>query len=135
MQRMKTGVVLLLAMLGTLAVGNGARARDMGPGTVVGRVSDRSSKVKGRRLQVRAGDKKWTLHLAGTTVVYHNRRKVSIHKVDLGMWVKASGTRIGRLRLDVDRLDIAGDRAAYLKSDAYQRRQPEGYFVPRRFDR
>jgi hypothetical protein len=107
-----------------------AAARDMGPGTVVGRVTDTTSRTR-RRIFVQAGREKWALHLGRTSRVFHAGQRVSIHNIDLGSWVRARGRRIGRLRLQVERLDVAGDRAAYRKSQAYRASQPDGYFLPR----
>ena len=106
-------------------------ADDMGPGTVVGRVTNTSSRFGSRRVFVQAGRRKWALHLTNTSSVYHAGVQVSVHDIDVGSYVKARGRRIGDQRLDVDRLDIAGDRAAFRKSGAYRRDAPEGYFMRR----
>ena len=122
---------VLWMLAGMVGMGTGAPvvAADQGPGTVVGRVTNTSSRIKGRKVFVQADSRKWALHL-GTSKVYHAGVEVSIHDIDTGTFVKAKGRRIGKLRLDVERLDIAGDRAAYRKSGVYRRSQPEGYFVP-----
>jgi hypothetical protein len=97
-------------------------------------VTDTSGKLTGRRIFVQAGGAKWALHLGDTAKVYHAGVQVSVHDIDANTWVKARGRRIGKLRLKVERLDIAGDRAAYRKSGAYRRSAPDGYFQPRYLD-
>ena len=112
-----------------LAPSMAARADDMGRGIVVGRVTNTSSRVGNRKIFVQAGPRKWALHLSNTSTIYHAGVQVSVHDIDVGSYVKARGRRIGDLRLDVDRLDIAGDRAAFRKSNAYRRQAPDGYFM------
>ncbi len=106
-------------------------AADLGRGRIVGRVTNTSGSAKGRKLFVTAGKEKWALHLSGTQKIFHAGRQVSVHDIDIGTWINAEGRRIGKLRLMVERLDIAGDRAAYVKSRAYRKAEPLGYYQPR----
>ena len=123
---------LLLPLLGLTAGAAGpVLSKDMGPGTVVGRVVETPGNLEGRKLFVQAGREKWALHCGETTRIFHARRKVSVHDITEGMYVRAHGRRIGRLRLQTYRVDIAGDRLAFRRSDAYRRSAPEGYFTPR----
>ncbi len=103
-------------------------AADLGDGILVGRVANVSTSVN-RRLFVDVNGREWALHLAGTSRVFHNREKYSVHDLDAGTWVKAEGKRIGRLRLEVFTLYVIGSPEAYRKSGAYRQRQPAGYFV------
>lgn len=128
------GVWALAVVAGLGAAAPATHADDRGPGTVVGRVTSTSNKLSSRRIFVQAGPSKWALHLSDTTKVFHDRVQVSVHDIDNATWVKARGRRIGKLRLNVERLDIAGDRAAYRRSGAYRRSAPEGYFQPRYLD-
>lgn len=121
---------ILAALCAVVALGP-ASADNLGPGTVVGKVTNTPSKTKHRRVFVQAGREKWALHCGETTLIFHNGVQVSVHDIDEGMYVHARGVRIGRQRLMVDRLDIAGDRLAFRKSDAYRKSAPEGYFLPR----
>ena len=127
MRKWGAALVLGLMMLPSMA----ARGADRGPGTVVGRVTNTSSRLGSRKVFVQAGPRKWALHLGNTSTIYHAGVQVSVHDIDVGSYVKARGRRIGDLRLDVDRLDIAGDRAAFRKSGAYRRDAPDGYFMRR----
>jgi hypothetical protein len=121
-----------LLRFGTVAIGvaGAAFAADYGYGTVVGQVTNTSSKVGSRKVFVQAGDQKWALHLGDTDTIIHDRVQVSVHDIDVGTYVKAVGKRIGKLRLQVVRLDIAGDRAAFRKAACYRKSHPEGYFQP-----
>lgn len=130
---MRTRLLQAAPLLLLLAVPVPAGARDLGPGTVVGKVTNTSSRALNRKIFVEAGGRKWALHMDDSSKVYNGRRKISIHEIDTGTWVKATGERIGSLRLNVERLDIAGDRAAYRKSGVYRRGAPDGYFVAHRF--
>lgn len=121
----------LAAALALLGAGGGVGAKDMGRGTVVGKVTNTSSRLTSRKIFVQAGQEKWALHLSDTSRIFHAGVQVSVHDIDTGTWVKAQGTRIGKLRLNVSRLDIAGDRAAYRKARCYRPSAPDGYFDPR----
>ncbi|MFN3650213.1 MAG: hypothetical protein ACK47B_11595 [Armatimonadota bacterium] len=123
------GLIGVLATVAALP----APAADLGPGTVVGKVTEVSSSSSGRKIWVTAGKERWTLHLSRTNKVFHAGRRYSLHDVDEGMYVKARGKRIGERRLEVERLDVAGDRAAFRKAQCYRPSAPEGYFVPRHF--
>lgn len=131
---LRRGVCLLAVTVPCGVAVPAARADDRGPGTVVGRVTSTSGKLSGRKIFVQAGGSKWALHLNDTSKIFHDRVQVSVHDIDNATWVKARGRRIGKLRLNVERLDIAGDRAAYRRSGAYRRSAPEGYFQPRYLD-
>jgi accessory colonization factor AcfC len=109
-----------------------AVAEDLGPATVVGKVTNTSGRVKDRKIFVQAGRQKWALHVPDEARIVHARNEVSVHDIDVGTYVKAVGKRIGRLRLEPDDVMIIGDRLAFRKSKAYRRDQPEGYFVARR---
>ena len=118
------------AALGTIGAAGAALAADYGYGTVVGKVENTSSKFGGRKIFVQAGSQKWALHLGDTDHIFHDGVEVSVHDIDVGTYVKAVGKRIGKLRLQVDRMDIAGDRAAFRKAACYRKSHPEGYWQP-----
>lgn len=123
--------VLTLGALGTLLLAGGTVGKDYGPGTVVGQVTRTTGQPISRKVFIQAGSQKWALHMNRTTKVFHAGKQISVHNLDLGTWVRARGRRIGRLRLEVARLDVAGDRAAYRRSDSYRPSAPDGYFVAR----
>lgn len=116
--------------LGALGASGAVAAAEHGYGTVVGPVTNTSNKLGSRKIFVQAGDQKWALHLGDTNTIIHDGVPVSVHDIDVGTYVKAVGKRIGKLRLQVDRLDIAGDRAAFRKAACYRKSHPEGYFQP-----
>jgi hypothetical protein len=118
----------VLGVLAVMAAGP-APAKDMGPATVVGQVTNTSNKALRRRIFVTAGRQKWALHVNETSKIFHAGKEVSVHEIDVGSYVKARGWRIGKKRLDCERIDIAGDRLAFRKSDAFRRSAPEGYVV------
>ena len=123
--------ILIMAAAAAMVVGAApAPAKELGYGVLVGRVTNTSSRMN-RKLFVQAGSEKWALHLNRTSRIYHDGVEVSVHDIDVSSWVKARGRRIGDLRLEVSRLDIAGDRAAYRKSDAYRKAKPDGYYIPK----
>jgi hypothetical protein len=109
-----------------------AAAEDLGSGTVVGRVTNTSGKIEGRKVFVKAGRHKWALHVPSDTRIIHARKGVSVHDIDVGTYVKAVGRRIGKLRLEPDEIMVIGDRLAFRKSRVFRRDEPEGYFVARR---
>ena len=106
-----------------------AYARNMGSGELVGRVVNTSSKVMGRRIQVRAGSREWTLHVPDNTPVMNGRREVSIHDVDVGTYVRAIGTRIGTTRLKASRVYVIGDRMAFARSGYGRPSKGAGYYA------
>jgi hypothetical protein len=117
--------------LGALLVSAGsAPAAKLGRATIVGKVDDDSDKGRHRRVYVNVGNQKWTLHVPEDARIEHAGRKVSIHEVSEGMWVKARGVRIGNLRLKAFRVDVVGDHLAFRKSRTYRKSQPAGYWVP-----
>ncbi len=106
-----------------------AQARNMGRGELVGRVVNTSSKLMGRRVQVRAAGQEWTLHVPGGAAITGGHGEVSVHDLDVGTYVRALGTRIGRTRLKVDHIYVIGDRLA-LRRSGYARRAGEaGYYA------
>ena len=116
--------------LGTIGAAGAVLSKDYGYGTVVGKVENTSNKIGSRKIFVQAGAQKWALHLGDTDTIIHDGVQVSVHDIDVGTYVKAVGKRIGKLRLEVVRLDIAGDRAAFKKAACYRKSQPEGYWQP-----
>src|SRR5687768_674610 len=89
-----------------------AHAANYGRGELVGKVVNTSNRALKRRVQVRAGGREWTLHVPEGRAVVHANREVSIHDIELGTYVRAIGTRIGRTRLKADQVYVIGDRLA-----------------------
>jgi hypothetical protein len=106
-----------------------AHAANYGRGELVGKVVNTSNRALKRRVQVRAGGREWTLHVPEGAAVVHANREISIHDIDVGSYVRAIGTRIGRTRLKADQVYVIGDRLA-LRTSGYARRAGErGYFA------
>jgi hypothetical protein len=120
-------VAPVLALFGAMAAP--VPAADYGRGVLVGKVTNTTNRTLDRRIFVETGSQKWALHVNDTAEIFHAGRRVSIHDIDTTSYIKATGRRIGRLRLKAYRIDIIGDRAAYRRSRIYRRSAPEGYYV------
>jgi hypothetical protein len=100
-----------------------AYAKNMGSGELVGRVVNTAGKLN-RHIQVRAGDREWTINVDDHAAVMNGHRRVSVHDINLGTYVRAIGTRIGDTRLKAGKLYVIGDRLALAKA-GYPRK---GYY-------
>jgi hypothetical protein len=105
-----------------------ALARNMGGGVVVGKVVNTASTLLKRRVQVRSAGREWTIHVPSGAAVVNGRREISVHDLDVGTYVRATGERIGATRLRADHVYVIGDRLAFAKSQ-YARRNGEGGYV------
>jgi hypothetical protein len=137
--KIRTALSVLLAVSGLIAAPVAIRpginsaanafAKNMGRGELVGKVVNTSSRLTKRRVQVRAGGREWTLHVPSGAAVVNGRREVSMHDLDVGTYVRATGQRIGDTRLKADHVYVIGDRLA-LRTSGYARRAGEsGYFA------
>jgi len=129
----------LWALVGLLTVGAAlspalARKRRKKPVLViVGKVKHTTNpKLGDRKLMVRVGDRDWVLHVQNNARVAHGKKLISVHRIDLGTWVKATGPQIGEQRQRTDRLDVIGTHGAYLRSRVYKKSKPNGYIIRRR---
>jgi hypothetical protein len=89
-----------------------AYAANYGRGELVGEVKNTSSKYQRRRLQVVAGGREWTIHVPDNARVVSGRKRVSVHDIDVGTYIRVIGKQIGKTRLEAERLYIIGDRLA-----------------------
>ena len=97
---------------------------------IVGKVKSTTNRILGdRKLTVRVGGRSWMLHVQKNARIVHAGRPVSVHNIDLGTWVKATGPQIGKTRQRTDRLDIIGTHGAYKKSKVYKADQAAGYAI------
>jgi hypothetical protein len=109
--------------------GASALAANYGSGELVGKVVNTSNRMLKRRVQVRAGGREWTLHIPKGTPVVNANHRISAHDLDVGTFVRATGTRIGNTRLKADHVYIIGDRLALAKSEYGRRAGENGYFA------
>lgn len=130
----------MIALGGTLLVapaavrpvaesGASVQAANYGGGELVGKVVNTSNRMLKRRVQVRAGGREWSLHIPKSAPVNNAGRRVSVHDLDVGTFVRATGTRIGTTRLRADHVYIIGDRLALLKTNYGRRAGETGYFA------
>jgi hypothetical protein len=106
-----------------------AWAANYGGGEIVGKVVNTANPMIKRRVQVLAGGREWTLHVPGNAPVIHAGKRVSMHDLSLGTYVRATGTRIGHTRLKADHVYVIGDRLALMKSGYGRRAGETGYFA------
>ena len=136
--KIRTALSVLLAASGLIAAPVVVRpgfnsaanvyARNLGRGELVGQVVNTSSRLMGRRVQVRVGGREWTLHVPSGAAVVNGRREASVHDLDVGTYIRATGERIGNTRLKADHVYVIGDRLAFRRSRYARRSGPSGYF-------
>jgi len=102
------------------------------PMVVVGKVSDDTgTSNKTRKIQVDAAGNTWTLHVPDDAMVRDARdKKISVHEIHKGQWVRAHGWRTGDLRMRVERLENVGAQEAFRASTFYRTEFPFGYVDP-----
>ena len=104
-------------------------AANYGSGELVGKVVNTSNRMLKRRVQVRAGGREWTLHIPKSAPVMNDKQHASVHDLDVGTYVRATGKRIGNTRLQADHVYVIGDRLALQKSGYARRAGESGYFA------
>jgi hypothetical protein len=127
-----TGAALLVAPAAvppSAERGASVQAANYGSGEMVGKVVNTSNRVLKRRVQVRSGGREWTLHIPKSAHLSHAGRRVSVHDLDVGTYVRAIGRRIGNTRLRATNVYVIGDRLAFLKSGYARRGGEAGYFA------
>jgi hypothetical protein len=99
------------------------------PFVLVGKISDDTGPFEStRKVQVESGGNTWTLHVPkSAAVVDLAGKEISVHEVKKGQWVRASGWRIGDLRMRTERLENVGADEAYTSAKFYRRDYPLGY--------
>jgi hypothetical protein len=106
-----------------------ALAANYGSGELIGKVVNTSNRMLKRRVQVRAGGREWTLHIPKSVPVMNAKERASVHDLDVGTFVRATGRRIGTTRLRADHVYVIGDRLALVKSGYARRAGENGYFA------
>jgi len=104
-----------------------ARAADQPkvPVEVAGKVVRGSSDK--RRLQVNAGPVELTIHVPKETWIERGGKKISVHEVKSGTYVRATGKRIGNTRMEADHIWVIGDRHDFLNSPYGKHSGEKGY--------
>jgi hypothetical protein len=105
-----------------------AAAAYYGRAEVVGQVTDKTGKLTGRRLYLKAAGVGWTIHVPDDIHIAHARQSVSMHDINRGMYVRVVGTRIGKHRVKASRVDVIGDRMALAHSRYWRAARSGGYF-------
>jgi hypothetical protein len=102
------------------------------PFVIVGKVSDDTGTFnRTRKIQVDAAGNTWTLHVFDDAMVRDaSDKKISVHEIHKGQWVRAHGWRTGDLRMRVERLENIGANEAFRSSTFYRTDFPLGYVDP-----
>lgn len=104
--------------------------RSAAPFTLIGRVSDDTGAFETtRRIQVMSGGNEWTLHVNEDALVRDAKgEKISVHEIDEGQWVRATGWQIDDLRMRVLNVENIGSEEAFRASRYFRTESPLGYF-------
>jgi hypothetical protein len=106
-----------------------AAAAYYGRAEVVGEVTDKTGKLMGRRLYLKAAGVGWTVHVPDDVHIAHARQSVSMHDINRGMYVHVVGTQIGAHRIKASRVDVIGDRMALAHSRFWRAARTGGFFT------
>jgi hypothetical protein len=133
---MRSGLVVLLAsaalLVAPVALGPGAgltssaafakeETRVEAAGKVVSGAGNK------RRLQVKAGPVELTVHVPSNTWIEREGKKISVHEVKAGTYIRATGKRIGNTRMEADHIWVIGDRHDFLESSYGKPAGEKGY--------
>lgn len=97
--------------------------------TIVGQVSDDTGPLEAsRKIQVKASGNTWTLEVPKDTPVFDVQgKKISVHNVAKGQWVRAHGWQTDDLRIRAARLQEIGPQDAFQGSTYFRAGEPMGY--------
>jgi hypothetical protein len=107
-----------------------AETRFAAPFTLVGRVSDDTGAFEStRRVQVMSGGNEWTLNVNEDALVRDGKgERISVHEIDEGQWVRATGWQTDDLRMRVISIENIGSDEAFRASRYWRTAYPVGYF-------
>lgn len=96
---------------------------------IVGQVSDDTGPLEAtRKIQVKAAGNTWTMEVPKETPVFDVQgKKISVHNVANGQWVRAHGWQTDDLRIRAARLQEIGPQEAFRTSSFFRAGQPMGY--------
>jgi hypothetical protein len=99
------------------------------PLTIIGRVSDDTGPLEStRKIQVDSAGNTWTFSVPKDTPLFDAAgKKISVHQIAKGQWIRAHGWQTDDLRLRVARLQEIGPQAAYGTSAYFRAGEPLGY--------
>jgi hypothetical protein len=102
-----------------------------GPVTLIGRVSDDTGSFEStRRIQVMSAGNEWTLNVPEEALVTDAKgEKISVHEIDEGQWIRATGWQTDDLRVRVLRVENLGPEATFRTTRYFRTEYPMGYFV------
>jgi len=97
--------------------------------TIVGQVADDTGALEAtRKIQVKAAGNTWTLEVPKDTPVYDvSGKKISVHNVAEGQWVRAHGWQTDDLRIRAARVQEIGPQEAFQGSTYFRQGAPLGY--------
>jgi hypothetical protein len=99
------------------------------PVEIAGRVVH-GTKSGSRKIFVQAGNVEVAVHVPGNTWIEQGGKKISVHEVKSGSYVRATGKRIGNTRLEADHVWVIGDRHDFLNSPYGKNHGEKGYVKP-----
>jgi hypothetical protein len=99
------------------------------PLVIVGKVSDDTGALETtRKIQVDAAGNTWTLHVPKDTPIFDAQgKKISVHEVSEGQWVRVHGWQTDDLRMRVARIENIGAEEAFRTSALFREAEPIGY--------
>lgn len=111
------------------STGTGTATFSNAPMTIVGKVTDDTDPFHTtRKLQVQAAGNEWTLNVNDDAMVLDAKGEpISIHSVDQGQWIRATGWQTDDLRMRVLRVENLGADEAFRTSQAFRSDWPLGY--------
>jgi hypothetical protein len=115
------------------------------PFTIIGRVSDDTGSLETtRKIQVQSAGNEWTLNVNDDALVVDDKgEKISVHELDEGQWIRATGWQTDDLRMRIARVENLGAEEAFRRTRYFRTEAPLGYvervageraqFVPLRY--
>jgi hypothetical protein len=99
------------------------------PVTIIGKVVDDTGSLQdARKIQVEAARTTWTLEVPKDTPLFDVRgRKISVHQIAKGQWIRAHGWQIDNSTARIARLQEIGPEEAYRASPIFRPGEPLGY--------
>jgi hypothetical protein len=74
------------------------------------------TKASKRRLYVQSGAVEVAVHVPSNTWIERKGKKISVHEVKAGSYIRATGKRIGNTRVEAYHIWVIGDRHDFLTS-------------------
>jgi hypothetical protein len=96
---------------------------------IVGKVSEDTGPLETtRKIQVAAAGNTWTVDVPKDTPIFDSSgKKISVHEIAKGQWLRAHGWQTGDLRVRSARIEEIGAQEAFLTAPFYRAAEPLGY--------